>query len=130
MKPRGSCRKSAVFDGTRTRQAQLVFDHVQRGNALLAEDARIRAAVEFRAALELDPENRFALERLAETTRAAEPDRRIGLPARLTDTGEIHLEPRNDRATFTFSGNVRALLRVGDGLWCEVQFDDSVPNRR
>ncbi len=50
-------------------KAQLVFNHVQRGNMLMLEDARARAAAEFRAALDLDPDNQFARERLAEATR-------------------------------------------------------------
>src|SRR5580658_1660446 len=38
-------------------KAQLVFNHVERGNVLLLEDSRAQAAAEFRAALDLDPEN-------------------------------------------------------------------------
>src|SRR5579864_3794138 len=50
-------------------RSKLVFDHIQRGNGLLLEDARLRAAAEFRAALALDPDNQFAQERLGEATR-------------------------------------------------------------
>ena len=39
-------------------KAQLVFNHVERGNALLLENSRMPAAAEFRAAIELDPGNR------------------------------------------------------------------------
>ncbi len=41
-------------------KAQLVFQHVQRGNALMLENVRAQAAAEFRAALELDADNEFA----------------------------------------------------------------------
>ena len=54
-------------------KARLVFEHVQRGNILMLEDARARAAAEFSAALDLDPDNQFARERLADASRQAGP---------------------------------------------------------
>jgi len=39
-------------------RSKLVFDHIQQGNALLLEDARIRAAAEFRAAITLQKEEK------------------------------------------------------------------------
>ena len=54
-------------------KSKLVFDHIQRGNALLLEDARTHAAAEFRAALDLDPENQFAQQRLEEATHSLAP---------------------------------------------------------
>ncbi len=112
-------------------KAQLVFDHVQRGNMLLAENSRPKAAAEFRAALDLDPENQFARERLQETALPAIPSLPRALPERLVSAGEIHLEPKNDRATFHFSGDVRGLfteLAVAYGV--TAQFDDSVQARQ
>ena len=50
-------------------KAQLVFNHIQRGNTLLLENERTQAAAEFRAALELDADNDFARERLVEASR-------------------------------------------------------------
>src|SRR4051812_15843671 len=79
-------------------KAKLVFDHLQRGNVLLLEDARIRAAAEFRAALDLDSENQYAQERLAEAAQSsvlADPLRSESL-----NSSEIHLMPENGRATF------------------------------
>ena len=111
-------------------KAQLVFNHVERGNVLLLENSRIPAAAEFRAALDLDPLNQFARERLDEATRAPAPRLAKIPPARLNDTGEIHLDPRNDRATFHFSGDLHALfteLAVAYGV--KAQFDDSAQNR-
>ncbi len=112
-------------------KAQLVFNHVQRGNVLLAENSRPQAAAEFRAALDLDPENQFARERLQETALPAIPSLPRALPERLVSAGEIHLEPKNDRATFHFSGDVRGLfteLAVAYGV--TAQFDDSVQSRQ
>ena len=63
-------------------RSKLAFDHIQRGNGLLLEEARIRAAVEFRAALALDPENQFAQERLEEATRQFSPILQTKVPGR------------------------------------------------
>ncbi|HYM77262.1 MAG TPA: hypothetical protein VE377_14910 [Candidatus Dormibacteraeota bacterium] len=111
-------------------KAKLVFDHVEHGNLLLLEQARMRAAAEFRAALDLDPDNQFVQERLQEATLAAAPPPPALLPARLAQSEEIHLEPTNDRATFHFSGDVRSLFaELGAAYKVSVQFDDSVQSR-
>src|SRR5579871_602920 len=83
-------------------KAKLVFDHIEHGNLLLYQQANARAAAEFRAALDLDPENQFAQERLQEATRVAAPSPAAVLPERLAESQELHLEPTNDRATFHF----------------------------
>ena len=112
-------------------KAQLVFDHVERGNLLLAENSRPQAAAEFRAALDLDPENQFARERLEESTRQPLPALPRVLPQGLTDVGEIHLEPRKDLATFHFTGDVRGLFtELATAYGVSAQFDDSVQARQ
>ena len=112
-------------------KAQLVFEHVQRGNLLLLENARARAAGEFRAALELDSENQFARERLAESTRELTPPRPWSLPLKIADSGEIHLDPKDGRATFHYSGEVRGLYaELSAAYGVTAQFDDSVQARQ
>ena len=112
-------------------KAQLVFEHVQRGNLLMLENARARAAAEFRAALELDSENEFARERLAESTREMAPPRPWSLPLKIADSGEIHLEPKDGRATFHYSGEVRGLYaELSAAYGVTAQFDDSVQARQ
>jgi Flp pilus assembly secretin CpaC len=114
-----------------TVKAQLVFNHVERGNMFLLEAARAQAATEFRAALDLDPENQFARERMEEAAREPVPALQRVLPARLAGSGEIHLEPRGDRATFHFTGDVRDLFpQLAAAYGVAVQFDDSVQARR
>ncbi len=116
-------------------KAKLVFDHIERGNTLMAEDARLRAAGEFRAALDLDPENEFAHERFAEATRDPAPvvpstfvESR---PWSLTESTEIHLLPPDSEATFHFSGDVRTLFsQLAAAFGMTVQFDDSVERRQ
>jgi len=112
-------------------KGQLVFNHIQRGNMLLLEHAGIRAGAEFRAALDLDPENQFARERLAEATREMAPALPWALPVQLADSGEIHLEPRSDRATFHYSGEARGLFEeLAAAYGVTPQFDDSVQTRQ
>ncbi len=112
-------------------KARLVFDHVQRGNLLLYENSRSQAAVEFRSALDLDGQDQYVQERLAEATRELATPRPRTLPVALVDSGEIHLEPREDRATFHYSGDVRGLFaELSAAYGINVQFDDSVQARQ
>jgi general secretion pathway protein D len=111
-------------------KAKLVFDHIESGNRLLGDDARLRAAGEFRAALDLDPDNQFAQERLEEAMRLAVPVSPGVLPDRLADSQEIQLEPSDDRATFHFTGDTRSLFnQLAAAYKMNVQFDDSVKQR-
>lgn len=115
-------------------KAQLGFDHVQRGNALLLENKHTQAAAEFRAALDLDPENSFARDRLEEARREMTPapvPLHWALPATPVDSAEIHLEPADGRATFHYSGEVRGLFaELSAAYGVLVQFDDSVKTRQ
>ncbi len=112
-------------------KAQLVFDHVERGNALLTENEQPRAVAEFRAALDLDPDNQFARERLEEATLDSAPALADGIPTLLTDAGEIRLQPRNERATFHFRGEARGLFtELAAAYGVTAQFDDSVTTRQ
>lgn len=112
-------------------KAQLVFNHIQRGNALLLENAHAQAAAEFRAALELDGANDFARERLVEASRDSVSAVPRALPVRLADSGEIHLEPRSDRATFHYTGDVRGLFsQLSAAYGVTAQIDESVQARQ
>jgi general secretion pathway protein D len=109
-------------------KAELVFNHVQRGNVFLLEQSRPQAAAEFRAALELDSDNQFARERLDEATRELPP---VNANSRLEDTGEIHIQPRGDRATFHFRGDTRGLFtQLAAAYGVTVQFDDSLQSHQ
>ena len=111
-------------------KAKLVFQHIESGNLLLLQDARLRAAAEFKAAVDLDPENKFARERLQEATREAAPvlSKASLLPA--LESTEIHLQPTESRATFHFNGDTHSLFtQLASAYSLRVQFDDSVPSR-
>jgi Flp pilus assembly secretin CpaC len=108
-------------------KAQLVYDHVERGNALLTDNSRAQAASEYRAALDLDSDNQFARSQLAEATNEAIPATGGAVPLTLAAAGEIHLEPKADRTTFHYRGDVRGLFtELVSAYGVKVQFDDSV----
>jgi general secretion pathway protein D len=129
-------------------KAQLVFNHVERGNALLNESGnnsvpsyalniplpnsakRNQAAAEFRAALALDPDNEFARERLEEST--SDPlFHEATMPVPLEYGGEIHIEPKSGNKSFHFRGDVRGLFtELGADYGVTVEFDDSVAAKK
>jgi hypothetical protein len=112
-------------------RSKLAFDHIQHGNALMLEDARMRAAAEFRAAIDLDPENQFAQERFQEATQQFSPVLPQKVAGRWEDSEEIRLEPTNDVATFHFSGDVKSLFtELAAAYKITVQLDDTLQTRQ
>ena len=110
---------------------KLVYDHVQKGNSLLLGDKEIAAAAEFRQALQLDPSNSFALQRLADAA-ALKP-----LPGPhefqiVDDPGELRLQPLTDsRQDFHFRGDTRALYEaIAKAFGVAPQFDETVVSRQ
>jgi len=111
-------------------KAQLVFNHVERGNALLNDNKRPEAAAEFRAALDLDPDNEFARERLEESTQNP-LFHEATMPEPLEYAGEIHLQPKAENKSFHFRGDVRGLFaELAADYGVTVQFDESVSARK
>jgi general secretion pathway protein D len=118
------------FSAREVAKSQLVFQHTGRGEAFLANAQAGPAVAEFRAALKLDPDNDYMQKRLAEALRdvaASTPD---AMPVMLADSGEIHLEPKSERATFHYRGDVRGLFsELASAFGVSTQFDDSVPTK-
>jgi general secretion pathway protein D len=111
-------------------KSRLVFAHIQQGNLLLASNARLRAAAEFRAALDLDPDNAFASERFQEATRAAIRDTTQVPQEPWSNSTQIVLEPPDRVATFHFTGDSKSLFtQLATAYGMKVQFDDSVQPR-
>ena len=110
-------------------KAQVVFNHIERGNALLSENSRTQAVAEFRTALDLDPENQFARERLKEASRVAAPATTVP-PAHLAYASEIRIEPKNALATFHFTGDSRGLFtELASAYGVTAQFDETMKTR-
>jgi len=106
----------------------LVFQHTERGDTLLAEAQPEQAAAEFRAALKLDPENAYVSERLTESLRDPVASRLGGVSPELAEASTIDVQPRADRATFHYRGDVRGMFNeLASAYGVTAEFDDSVP---
>ena len=111
-------------------KAELVFQHIQRGNLLLLQNARLMASQEFQSALELDPQNQFVRDRLQEATNVAVPALKTVGAAPIAESTELHLAPAESRATFHYTGDARTLFnQLASAYSMKVQFDDSVQQR-
>src|SRR6266850_851147 len=108
---------------------QLVYSHIQQGDRLLASAKPADAQNEFRAALELDPTNDFALQRLRDLAPPKTlPSRGL---QRASASSEIELYPASGRRSFHFNGDTRAFLeQLGRAFNVTIQFDDSFISRR
>jgi hypothetical protein len=108
-------------------KAQLVFQHTERGDTLLGDGQRAQAEAEYRAALMLDPENGYTQQRLEEAVRDPAVSRLVQMTASLADSTEIHLQPKTERATFHYRGDIRGLFtELGSAYGVNPDFDDSV----
>ncbi|HZQ21342.1 MAG TPA: hypothetical protein VFA89_00800 [Terriglobales bacterium] len=110
-------------------RAQLVSQYLKSGNAHLTQGRNVEALGEFRAALQLDPDNQFAQQQLQ---AAVGPEAPPSSPAPLViaDSGEIKLAPLDQRADFHYTGNSRELLtQIAAVFGVNATFDDSVQNR-
>jgi general secretion pathway protein D len=108
-------------------KAQLVFQHTERGDAFLAAAQQAQALAEFRAALDLDPDNAYTQERLADAMRETTPAALRGMAWLVAGSTELHLQPKAERATFHYRGDVRGLFtELASAYGMNAEFDDSV----
>jgi general secretion pathway protein D len=111
-------------------KSQLVFRHTKLGDDLLANGQTESAAAEFRAALELDPDNDYLQGRLADALPPSYNSSLDNVPQLLEESTEIHLEPRDEQATFHYTGDVRGLFtELGSAFGVAVEFDESVKSK-
>jgi Flp pilus assembly secretin CpaC len=111
-------------------KSQLVFQHTARGDAFMADAQTEQAAVEFRAALELDPDNEYTQQRLADALRKPATAGLGNLADLVSQSAEIQLQPKADRATFHYRGDVRGLFTaLATAYGIQVEFDDTVAAR-
>lgn len=109
----------------------VVYNNIDRGNKALLANNRVEAMAAFRQAMELDPENSFAKQRLLDSlpelpkveTGPPEPDR-------FSAAVEIVLRPNATKQNFNFRGGGRELLeQVARAYGLSAVFDDSVVSR-
>lgn len=111
-----------------TRQ-ELVMDALNRGNHAMQEQKEVVAMAEFRRALEYDPTNDFANQRLHDSVwTVAKP----GQPFRVAEgSDEVLLQPHPGHHDFHFRGDARSLMtELGKAYGITVIFDDSVKSTR
>ncbi len=112
-----------------TRQ-HLAGIHLEKGNNDLLDGQDVEAMAEFRTALDLDPQNEFALQRVRDALGAAPMS--IAAPPQLVASADaIGAKPMDVRHDFHFVGDSRALLTaVAASYGLKVIFDESFPSRR
>lgn len=112
-----------------TRQ-RLVGEHLQRGNGDLIEGKQVEAMAEFRSALNLDPQNEFAQQRVADALGSA-PLRAARPPQLIASADRIDAKAADERHDFHYRGDSRGLITaVAASYGLTVIFDDSFPSRR
>ena len=90
-------------------KAQLVFERVGRGDRSLALHHDQEAEIAFRSALDLDPENQYARQRLEDAVRGPWGALPPVMPQPIADAGEIHLQPKDLLAAFHYRGDIQGL---------------------
>jgi len=109
---------------------ELVASHLTRGNADLEKGLQVEAQAEFRSALDLDPENQFAQQRLQDAAGEWAQKNRATVRM-LEDSGELRVIPKTAPQEFHFRGDSRALLtQVATAFGVTVEVDDSTVSRR
>jgi general secretion pathway protein D len=112
-----------------TRQ-QLVMEALERGNKAMQAKNEVVANAEFRQALEYDPSNDFARQRLKDSVweSTTSPSRSLQMIQRSL---EISVSPSPERKDFHYRGDSRTLLtQVARAYGITATIDDSVQSRR
>jgi len=116
---------------------QRVADHIERGNKMLSTGKNVEAMAEFRQALQLDPANQFALQRIQDMLPSEARPTAVSAPLLspaltvVNDSKPVVLRPTNQRREFKFKGTSRNLLeQVASAYGMKALFDDSVQGRQ
>ncbi len=121
---------------------QVAYQHIQSGNRLLSAGNPVAAASDFRRALEVDPGNQFASQRLLDATLSPA----LGAPAgrKTPDQTSVHpeytepewdaqeaiLRPKAGPETLHLTGKTgSAYTQIGAAFNIKVRLDSSAPDR-
>ncbi len=108
---------------------QRVSRHMTQGNDLLAKGHRVEAAAEFRAALDLDPTNSYAEQRLKDASGLDFVPPAQSLQP-VTYAEEPTLTPKAGVQSFDFRGNSRGLIdQFARAYGLTVLYDESLVTR-
>ena len=109
---------------------QLIYERLQHGNVYLAQGKQVEAIADFRSALQLDPANEFAQERLRDAAGEWAP-KTTSPPQVVASAEEVQVTPEPVRADFHYHGDGRALLsQVAAAYGVTATIDDSVVSRQ
>lgn len=112
-----------------TRQ-HLAGIHLQRGNDELLAKRPVEAMAEFRTALNLDPQNEFAQQRILDALGPA-PMHTDAAPQVVESANSISAQPIDIRHDFHYRGDSRGLLSaIATSYGLAILFDDNFPSRR
>ena len=112
-----------------TRQ-QLVMQFLKQGNQAMLDHNEIVTMADFRRALEYDPTNEYALQRLRDSIPLDEEP--VSRNMRVVEQSiPIEVQPAAKHQDFHFKGDGKGLLtQVAQAYGITAQFDDSVPQKR
>jgi len=104
--------------------------HLQRGNDDLGAGRQVEALAEFRTALNLDPQNEFAQQRINDALGPA-PVRTASPPQVVASADTLAPKPIDGRHDIHYRGDSRGLITaVATSYGLTVIFDDTFPSRR
>jgi general secretion pathway protein D len=111
-----------------TRQ-ELVSQYLRKGNEDLQKGLQVEAQAQFRSALNLDPDNAFAEQRLQDSLAEWAPT--INRSVRVVQASpELHVIPSTERHAFHFRGDAHQLLtQVASAYGITAELDESVQSR-
>jgi general secretion pathway protein D len=103
--------------------------HLERGSTDLLDGRQVEALAEFRTALNLDPQNEFAQQRITDALGPV-PVRTASPPQVIASADAIVAKPIDGRHDIHYRGDSRGLLTaVAASYGLTVVFDDSFPSR-
>jgi general secretion pathway protein D len=109
---------------------QAIALHIERGNRDMQGGHQVEALAEFRIALNLDPENEFAQQRLRDAIGPL-PVHTGTAPQVIAEAANINLQPGAGTRDFHYLGDSRGLLQaIASSYGLSVMFDDSFPSRQ
>jgi general secretion pathway protein D len=108
---------------------ELVSQHLKKGSDDLENGRQVEAQAEFRSALDLDPENSFARQRLQESIDEWAPKTSLSVQV-VQSSPELHVIPNEEKHAFHFRGGSQQLLtEVARTYGITAELDESVPLR-
>ena len=109
---------------------QLVGLHLQRGNTDLEGRRQVEALAEFRIALDLDPQNEFAQQRIRDAVGPS-PIRATGAPQLAARVDALEASAHAGLHDFHYRGDARGLFSaIASSYGLTVTFDESFPTRQ